>query len=216
MNFILPTNEASRHPGAAHHDVEVQDETGRVLGRARLVEGVDGIARLHELMAKYLDEDAESGEVVVCIETDRGPWVQALVAAGYRGFGGNPKLAARHREALSLSGAKSDKADAHMLADMVRTRRDQLRPVAADSDLAAAVKVVARAHQTMIWERTRHLLRLRSALREYFPAALEAYAELELTGVDALELLAKAPTPAQAARLTRDRKSTRLNSSHVA
>lgn len=186
-----------------HHDVEVQDETGRVLGRARLAEGVDGIARLHELMAKHLDEDAESGEVVVCIETDRGPWVQALVAAGYRVFGVNPKLAARHREVLSLSGAKSDKADAHMLADMVRTRRDQLRPVAADSDLAAAVKVVARAHQTMIWERTRHLLRLRSALREYFPAALAAYAELELTGADALELLAKAPTPAQAARLTR-------------
>ena len=43
---------------------------------------------------------------------------------------------------------------------------------------------------------------MRSALREYFPAALEAYADLTLTGADALELLAKAPEPASAARLT--------------
>jgi transposase len=103
---------------------------------------------------------------------------------------------------VSLSGAKSDKADAHALADMVRTRRHQLRQVAADSDIAEAVKVVARAHQTLIWERTRHTLRLRAALRDYFPAALEAYKALTLTGTDALELLAQAPTPAAAAKLT--------------
>jgi transposase len=114
----------------------------------------------------------------------------------------NPKQAARHRELMSLSGAKSDKADAHTLADMVRTRRHQLRQVAADSDLAEAVKVVARAHQTLIWERTRHTLRLRAALRDYFPAALVAYQALTLTGSDTLELLAKAPTPAGAAKLT--------------
>ena len=74
-----------------------------------------------------------------------------------------------------VSGAKSDPRDAHALADMVRTRRHQLRQVAADSDVAEAVKVVARAHQTLIWERTRHMLRLRTALREYFPAALQAW-----------------------------------------
>jgi hypothetical protein len=85
---------------------------------------------------------------------------------------------------------------------MVRTRRHQLRQVAADSDIAEAVKVVARAHQTLIWERTRHTLRLRAALRDYFPAALQAYHALTLTGSDTLELLAKAPTPAAAAKLT--------------
>jgi Transposase/Transposase IS116/IS110/IS902 family len=185
-----------------HHDVEVQDQHGRVMRTARLPEGVDGMARFHELVAGFLADDAEPAQVVVCIETDRGPWVRALVAAGYQVFGVNPKQAARHRELVSLSGAKSDKGDAHALADMVRTRRHQLRQVAADSDLAEAVKVVARAHQTLIWERTRHMLRLRAALREYFPAALDAYQPLTLTGVDTLELLAKAPTPDQAAKLT--------------
>jgi transposase len=193
-----------------HHDVEVQDQHGRALRTARLPEGVDGMARFHELVAGFLPDDADPGRVLVCIETDRGPWVRALVAAGYQVYGVNPKQAARHREGMSLSGAKSDKADAHTLADMVRTRRHQLRQVAADSDLAEAVKVVARAHQTLIWERTRHMLRLRAALREYFPAALTAYQPLTLTGTDALELLAKAPTPATAARLSLSQISAAL------
>jgi hypothetical protein len=185
-----------------HHDVEVQDETGRTLKTARLPEGMDGMTRLHELVAALLPEDAEPSQVLVCIETDRGPWVRALVAVGYQVYGVNPKQAARHRETISLSGAKSDKADARALADMVRTRRHQLGQVAADSDGAEAVKVVARAHQTLIWERTRHMLRLRATLRDYFPAALIAFKPLGLTGADTLELLAKAPTPAQAARLS--------------
>src|SRR6266571_9439028 len=163
-----------------HHDVCLQDAQGRVLAARRLPEGVAGITRLHELVAGHLDGDDPS-QVVVAIETDRGPWVRALAVAGYRVYAVNPKQAARHRELMSLSGAKSDKADAHTLADMVRTRRHQLRQVAADSDLAEAVKVVARAHQTLIWERTRHTLRLRAALRDYFPAALEAYKPLTLT-----------------------------------
>ena len=176
--------------------------TGRALRRGRLPEGMDGMTRFHELVGRFVPDDADPSEVLVCIETDRGPWVRALIAAGYQVFGVNPKQAARHREILSSSGAKSDKADAHALADMVRTRRHQLRQVAADSDIAEAVKVVARAHQTLIWERTRHMLRLRAALRDYFPAALEAYAVFELTGRAVLALLAKAPTPAAAAKLT--------------
>jgi hypothetical protein len=114
----------------------------------------------------------------------------------------NPKQAARHKETVAVSGKKDDFFDAAGLADMGRTRRHQIRELAADSDVAEAVKIAARAHQKLVWERTRHLLRMRSALREYFPAALEAYADLTLTGADALELLGKAPEPESAARLT--------------
>ena len=185
-----------------HHDVELQDETGRKLAARRLPEGAAGIARLHELIAAHLEQDGDPGQVVVAIETDRGLWVQALTAAGYRVYGLNPKQVARFKERYNLSGAKSDAADAHALADMVRAERHQLRPVAADTADAQAIKVVARAHQTLIWERTRHTLRLRSALREFFPAALVAYAGLDLTGADTLELLARAPGPQAAAKLT--------------
>jgi transposase len=190
--------------------VEVQDEAGKVLKRVRLPEGMAGMSRFHELVARFVAEDAEPSDVLVCIETDRGPWVRALRAAGYWVFGVDPKQAARHREILSSSGAKSDKGDAHALADMVRTRRHQLLEVAGDSEVAEAVKVVTRAHQTLLWERTRHMLRLRVALRDYFPAALEAYKPLGLTSEAVLRLLAKAPTPATAAKLTTSQISTAL------
>jgi hypothetical protein len=71
---------------------------------------------------------------------------------------------------------------------------------AGDSAQTQAVKVVARAHQTLIWDRHRHMLRLRTTLREFFPAALEAFDELATP--DVLQLLAKAPDPARAARLS--------------
>lgn len=182
-----------------HHDVEVQDETGRRLAKAPLPEGLAGVTQLHELIAQHLD-DAETDQVRLGIETDRGPWVIALIAAGYRVFAINPLQVARYRERQSVSGAKSDAADAHTLADMVRTDSHQLRQIAGDSDQAEAVKVVARAHKTLIWERTRHAHRLRNALREYFPGALQAFEDL--TGADTLELLGKAPDPDAAARLT--------------
>ena len=193
-----------------HHDVEIQDEAGRKLAARRLPEGAAGIARLHELIAAHLGADGDPGQVVVAIETDRGLWVQALAAAGYQVFGLNPKQVARFKERYNLSGAKSDAADAHALADMVRAERHQLRALAADTPGAQAIKVVARAHQTLIWERTRHTLRLRSALREFFPAALTAYAELGLTAADTLELLVRAPAPAPAAKLTATQISAAL------
>ncbi|MGB6162186.1 MAG: IS110 family transposase [Pseudonocardiaceae bacterium] len=184
----------------AHHDVEVMDATGRRLANARLPEGVAGMARLHAMIGEQLGEDTDETEVLVGIETDRGPWVAALVAAGYTVYGINPLQAARYRERHSVSGAKSDAADAHTLAERVRTDFHQLRPVAADSAAAGAVKVVTRAHKTLIWERTRHTQRLRHALREYFPAALQAFEDLDAP--DTLELLARAPEPASAAKLT--------------
>ena len=78
-----------------HHDVEVQDQAGRRLARARLPEGVAGMARLHALVGEHLEEDADPGQVLIGIETDRGPWVQALVASGYTVYAINPGQVAR-------------------------------------------------------------------------------------------------------------------------
>ncbi|ATO87143.1 transposase [Actinoplanes sp. SE50] len=184
-----------------HHDVELMDGSGRRLAKARLPEGVAGIARLHAMIGEHLGEaDSESAQVKIGIETDRGLWVQALIAAGYTVFAVNPLQASRYRERLAVSGAKSDAADAHMLADMVRTDSHQLRAMAGDSPDAEAIKVVSRMHKTMIWERDRAVLRLRHALRDYFPAALAAFDDLD--AADSLELLGKAPEPAAAARLS--------------
>ena len=190
-----------------HHDIEIIDDQGKVLARRRLPEGLEGVTRLHSLIAAQMpddwvdrDPDEVAGLVKVGIETDRGSWVGSLVAAGYEVFGINPLSVARYRERHSTSGAKSDAADAHLLAEIVRLDRAHHRPVAEDTDLGEAIKLTARTHQSLIWDRSRHVARLRSTLREYFPAALVAFEDLDAP--DALELLGKAPEPDQAARLS--------------
>lgn len=183
-----------------HHDVEVVDESGRRLARKRFPEGVTGFAGLHALIADHLSDDAEPGDVVIGIETDRGPWVTALLAAGYQVFAINPMQASRYRERYSTSGAKSDRGDAHVLAEIARLDRAHHRRVAGDSDLSEAVKVLARSHQSLIWTRQRQTNQLRSMLREYYPAALVPFADL--AGRDALAVLAAAPTPAAGRALT--------------
>ena len=155
-----------------HHDVYVEDGAGQRLGKARLDEGVSGVARFHELVSSFV---VDPGEVTVATETDRGLFVGALVAAGYRVLAVNPMSAARYRERHSTSGAKSDPGDAFVLAELARTDGHHHRPVAADSELAEAVKVLARAHQSMIWTRQRQVNQLRSTLREFYPAALSAF-----------------------------------------
>ncbi|WP_344294912.1 IS110 family transposase, partial [Actinopolymorpha rutila] len=184
----------------AHHDLELVDEAGTVLARRRLPEGIEGIAALHGLVGDHLGVQDEPDRVVVGIETDRGPWVQALIAAGYTVYAINPLQVARYRERHGTAGAKSDPGDAHVLAEIVRLDRAHHRPVAGDSGLAEHIKVAARAHQTMIWTRQRNTNTMRSMLREYYPAALVAFGDLACR--DALAVLAAAPTPQQGAALT--------------
>jgi transposase len=181
----------------AHHDVHVQNEHGKRLAGGRLPEGVEGIARFHDLVSGHVEEP---GQVVIGIETDRGLFVAALVAAGYLVFAVNPMSTSRYRDRHSTSGAKSDPGDAKVLADMVRTDRHNHRPVSADTETVQAVKILARAHQTMIWSRGHQTNQLRSTLREFYPAALVAFDDL--SSGDALEVLRVAPTPELGATLS--------------
>lgn len=182
-----------------HHDVEIRDGEGRRLGRARLAEGVEGIARFHALVAEHVEDP---GEVVIATETDRGLFVGSLVAAGYEVYAVNPLSVARYRERHVTSGAKSDPGDAATLAELARTDRHHHRRIAGDSELAEAIKVLARSHQSLVWTRQRQINQLRSTLREYYPAVLELG---ELYGPDALGVLAAAPTPSLGRTLSRKR-----------
>lgn len=193
-----------------HHDVCVMDVAGRVRAKGRVSNDLAGIAKVHDLIAGAAGDDVEGDElaVKVGIETDRGLLVRALVAAGYRVLAVNPLAVDRYRDRHRVSGAKSDPGDARVLADMVRTDAHQHRPVAADSDLAEAIKLVARSHQSAIWSRRRLANQVRSALREYYPAALKAFDEL--TSSDAVEILTIAATPTQGRSLSRSKIAAAL------
>ena len=177
-----------------HHDVCVMDTDGQVRSKGRVSNDLAGIAKIHDLIGRAIPADLDDDpEVIVGIETDRGLLVRALVAVGYRVLAVNPLGVDRYRDRSRVSGAKSDPGDARVLADMVRTDAHQHRAVAADSDLAEAIKLVARSHQSAIWSRRRLANQVRSALREFYPAAQLAFEDL--THSDAVSVLAIAPTP---------------------
>jgi transposase len=185
--------------GERHHDLCLLDQDGIVLAARQITDGLAGMGELHTLVAAHAENPAQ---VAVGIETDRGLLVGALVAAGYQVYAVNPQVVSRYRGRHGSSRAKSDRGDAKVLADLVRTDRHNHRQIAGDSPQVEAVKVLARAHQSLIWARQRHVNALRSALREFYPGALIALGA-QLAEPEALAVLALAPTPKQGRRLTR-------------
>jgi transposase len=182
----------------AHHDICVEDEAGQVLIRGRVPEGIEGLERIHEMLGAHAEEPSE---VVIGIELDRGLLVGALVASGYEVHAVNPLAVSRYRDRLTPAGAKSDPGDARVLAEGMRTDRHLHREVAGDTEAAEAIKVLARAHQNLIWTRQRIGNQLRSVLREFYPGALHTFGDL--TSVDAVAVLAVAPTPTVGRSLTK-------------
>ncbi|HEU4361152.1 MAG TPA: IS110 family transposase [Mycobacterium sp.] len=186
----------------AHHDAAVIDDDGQVVARGRVTNDAAGFAALLALLAEA--GDSVDDPIPIGIETDHGLWVAALRATGRMIYPINPLAASRYRTRYSVSGAKSDATDAVLLANIVRTDPGAHRPLPADTDAAQAIRVLARAQQDAVWARQQVGNQVRDLLKEFYPAALAAFADLEggLARPDARTILAAAPTPAQAAKLT--------------
>jgi transposase len=185
-----------------HHDIALADRDGKLLGRRRISDDAAGLAELLALLAEH--GDSPDDPVPVAIETPRGLLVACLRASGRPVYPVNPMAVARYRDRHSVSGKKSDHGDSLVLAHVLRTDRDMHRPLPADSELAQAIAVLARAQQDAVWDRTQAHNRLRSHLREYYPGFLAAFAPLKggITRPEARAVLAAAPAPADAAALT--------------
>jgi transposase len=126
--------------GERHHDLCLLDQDGSVLAARRITDGLAGVGELHALVAAHAEQP---GQVVVGIETDRGLLVGALLAAGYQVYAVNPHAVSRYRGRHGSSRAKSDRGDAKVLADLVRTDRHNHRQIAGDTPAVEAVKVLA-------------------------------------------------------------------------
>ncbi|HEV2258789.1 MAG TPA: IS110 family transposase [Streptosporangiaceae bacterium] len=185
-----------------HHDVALVDRDGQLLARQRISDDAAGLARLLELLAEH--GDTPEDPVPVAIETPRGLLVACLRATGRQVYPVNPMSVARYRDRHSVAGRKSDKGDSAILAHVLRTDRHAHRPLPADSELAQAIAVLARAQQDAVWDRTTAHNKLRSHLREYFPGFIAAFAGARdgIMRPEARAILAAAPAPGQAARLT--------------
>jgi Transposase len=187
-----------------HYDVALVDHTGVVLTERRIDDDAIGYQLLLAFLAEHGDDQGDP--IPVTIETPRGLVVACLRRTGRQVYAVNPLSVARDRERHSVARTKSDRVDAQLLANILRTDRAAHRPLPADSELAQAVAVLARAQQDAVWNRQQVANQLPSLLREYYPAFLEAFKDRRPGGLahpDACAVLAIAPTPTQAARLTR-------------
>jgi transposase len=197
-----------------HHDIALVDDEGRLVGKRRIADSLDGFAELAAMLADAGDQPDDP--ISVAIETPRGLLVATLRATGRPIYAINPLAVARYRERTSVSGKKSDHVDALTLANILRTDRHRHRPLPADSELARSITVLARAYQDGVWRRTKLVQELRDRLREYHPGFLAAFARtsgLSTTGLasaDARAVLAIAPSPAEGLTVTRARVQAAL------
>ena len=185
-----------------HHDIALADRDGTLLARRRISDDAAGLASLLALLAGH--GDTAEDPIPVAIETPRGLLTACLRATGRKVYPINPMAVARYRDRHSIAGRKSDHGDSFVLAGVLRTDMHAHRPLPADSELAQAIAVLARAQQDAVWDRTTAHNKLRSHLREYFPGFLAAFADARdgILRPEARIILAAAPTPADAARLT--------------
>jgi transposase len=185
-----------------HHDVAIIDTTGHLLSRARIGNDPEGLHRLLELLTDA--GDAPEQPIPVAIETTRGLLV-ACLRTTRPVYAINPMAVARYRDRHFVARAKSDRGDALVLANILRTDAAAHRPLPADSDRAQAVTVLARAQQDAVWACQQLANQLRTVLVAYFPAAIAVFCRkhVGLTSREARAVLAAAPTPTRAAKLTR-------------
>ncbi|WP_254191099.1 IS110 family transposase, partial [Nocardia noduli] len=183
-----------------HHDIALMNDEGAVVARARINTGAEGFATLLAVIAK---NGGGPDHTPVAIETDKNLLVVALVEAGFTVYPINPRAVARYRERHGQAGGKSDPGDAAVLAHILRTDAPMHRPLPAVTEHGRAVKALARQHQEAIWALHQTVSRLRSVLLEFYPQAMQAFPNLQHRAATAV--LAAAPTPAAAAKLTRVR-----------
>jgi transposase len=186
-----------------HHDVALIDASGALIAQRRISDDAAGFALLLAMLADAGDSAAEP--VPVASETSRGLLAACLRATGRKVFAINPVAVSRYRDRHKVARKKSDAFDALVLANILRTDMAAHRPLPADSELAQAIAVLARVQQDAVWDRTCAHNKLRSLLREYYPAILDAFAAKRhgLLRPEARAIVAAAPTPASAAKLTR-------------
>jgi transposase len=151
-----------------HHDVMVVDAQGRIVEDFRFDDTAEGWQLLKKKLSKYPDP-------AVAIETSSGVTVERLLEAGYAVYPINPKAAKRYRERKAPSGTKTDHLDAWSFADALRLDGHGWRPLKSNEPLTAELRMLCRDEMALIEQRTALVCRLRAALREYYPVALDAF-----------------------------------------
>src|SRR2546430_574266 len=188
--------------GSQQHQVCVLDRDRHVVGE-RVVDH-DGSSLAQLATWRWALSAGHPQRVAVAIEVPRGAMVEGLIERGFHVFAMTPKQLARFRDRHTMSGAKDDRRDAFVLADSVRTDQPSLRRLQLDASQLLLLRELSRAEETLLAEFRRSANRLRDQVHRLYPQMLHL-----CSGADASwlwDLIDLAPTPAHAARLSKEQR----------
>ncbi|WP_223163929.1 IS110 family transposase [Mycobacterium simiae] len=180
---------------AQSHAVCVMDQAGKVVARFTIDHSVDGIAALIRRLAKY----AAAEDVPIAIERPNGRLVDLLLEAGHPVVPVSPNAIKTWREGEVRSGAKSDAADAEVIAEYLRQRQHRLCVAIPYSDPTIAARTVVRTRTGLVEQRVAATNQLSALLDAHWPGAKTTFADVEPP--ISLAFLTHYPTPASALHL---------------
>jgi transposase len=176
------------------HAVCVVDHTGAIRARFEVPNTGKSFTGLCKRLGKL-------GVAGVAIERPDGPLVEAMLDQGLRVVVVTPRQVKALRSRYGASGAKSDPADAYLLADVLRTDGHRLAPLTHDSDPTKVLRALSRTRKDLQDARVALCNQLTSQLERCFPGAIGLFRELHSS--TAIAFLRRYPTSHAAARLTK-------------
>ncbi|UQX09881.1 IS110 family transposase [Candidatus Mycobacterium methanotrophicum] len=191
---------------AESHAVCVLDQAGKVVARFTIAHSADGIATLVRRLAKYAEAEdipIAAEDIPIAIERPNGRLVDLLLEAGHPVVPVSPNAIKTWREGEVLCGAKSDAADAEVIAEYLRLRQHRLRVAAPYSDATIAARTVVRTRTDLVEQRVAATNQLSALLDAHWPGARAIFADVE--SPISLAFLTRYPTPAAAEHLSEKR-----------
>jgi len=166
------------------HQLCVEDQDGQVILERIVPHTSTDLAALCDKLAELADGDPSG--VHVAIEVSHGIVVETLLEREFRVFAINPKQLDRFRDRFSMSGAKDDRRDAHVLADSIRTDPQAFRPLEVDDPWIIELREWSRMWDELQRERNQLTNRFGEQLRRYFPQFLQLGDDLSAAWIVAL------------------------------
>jgi transposase len=178
---------------ASHtHAVCVIDERGAIRVQFEITHDKAGLAELRRKLKVC-------GVQAVAIERPSGLIVDALMEAGFIVVPIHPNVVKATRPRYRSHGGKSDRSDAYLLADLLRTDGHRFAPLAPQSDEIRALRALVRGRDDLVATRVQLANQLRTLLESFWPGAAAVFADVD--SPIALSFIERYPTPGSAARL---------------
>jgi transposase len=195
-------------------DLCIINEYSDVLNRNRFDFDHDGFCSLIKLIQKLCQEfQINQQECIIGLENPRSRLVEFLTQRGYTVVLTQPNAICNYRKSRTSSGAKSDQADAQLIADYVREHHRSLRSISIADEAIRELSLLLEDRDRLVQQKVRFSNQLTSILKEYFPQVLEAFGAID--NKSAIQFLKVIDTFDQVKGIPRRKLEKLLNESGV-